>query len=345
MTTTGDRNPRAAAQGSLPTTMRAVLHDRYGGPEVLRVAEVPVPGPRAGELLVRVHAASLNPADKFMMRGHPAPLRLMLGFTRPSAKHRVRGHDFAGTVAAAGAGVEGLAVGEPVFGSAPGALAEYVRATPAVVAAMPSSLTFEQAAALPMAGLAALHGLRDAARVEVGDRVLINGAAGGIGTFAVQLAKTFGAEVTGVCSTRNVELVRELGADHVVDYTQRSLLALGRTFDVIFDNVGNHRMAALRRLLTPTGTLLPNSGEAGPDGGAIARVLKARWYDTVGRASVRTYLSRPNAADLALLARMARDGELRAVIDGPYPLNDAAEAMRRLASRHARGKVVVTVAS
>lgn len=336
---------QARAGEALPTVMRAVLHDRYGGPEVLRIAEAPVPVPRKGEVLVRVHAASLNPADKFMMLGRPAPLRLMLGFTRPAADHRVRGHDFSGTVALVGEGVEGRTVGQAVLGSADGALAEYVRAKPAVIAAKPDSVTFEQAAALPMAGLAALHGLRDAARVGAGDRVLINGAAGGIGTFALQLAKSFGAEVTGVCSTPNVELISDLGADHVVDYTQQSLLSLERTFDVIFDNVGNHRIADLRRLLTPTGTLLPNSGEAGPDGGAIARVLKARWYDTVGRQSVRTYLSQPNAADLALLARMARDGELRSVVDGPYPLDDAVEAMRRLASRRARGKVVLTVAS
>lgn len=339
-----EERPIAPRAPTRATTMRAAVHDRYGDASVLRVATMPVPSPNAGEILVRVHAASLNPADKFMMLGRPAPLRLMMGLTRPGPKHRVRGHDLAGTVAAVGEGVSRFRVGEEVFGSAEGALADYVRGPHKACAAKPPSLSFEQAAALPMAALAALHGVRDAAGVRSGDHVLVNGAAGGIGTFAVQLAKYFGAEVTGVCSTNNAELVRSLGADHVMDYTKAPITSSERRFDVIFDNVGNHSLAALRALLAPDGTLLPNSGEAGPDGGPIARMVKERWQSLRSRQRIRSFLSRVDANDLAWLAERAAAGELTAVIDGVYPLEEVADAMRRLATRHARGKVIVKAA-
>lgn len=323
--------------------MRAVTHQRYGDAGVLEVTEVPVPVAKAGEVLVRVSAASLNPADKFMMLGAPAPIRLMMGLARPAPGHRVRGHDLAGTVVSVGEGVTRLQVGAQVFGSTGGALAEFACGKEKVFAVKPPGLSFEHAAAMPMAALAALHGLRDAAKLTSGQHVLINGASGGIGTFAVQIAKAYGAEVTGVCSTANVGLVRDLGADHVIDYTQRPLTASDRRYDVIFDNVGNHGIGVLRRLLTPTGTLLPNSGESGPDGGAIARVLKARWHDLIGRQRVRSYLSTPNADDLALLAGMAADGTVTPVIGRTYPLEETADAMAYLAGRHVRGKVVITV--
>jgi NADPH:quinone reductase-like Zn-dependent oxidoreductase len=326
-------------------TMRAVVHERYGGPEVLSVGRAPVPVPRPGEVLVRVEAVALNPADKFLMLGKPALVRLAMGLARPSRDHRVRGHDFSGTVAALGAGVTRFALGDAVFGSSDGALAEVVRAKVSAVAHRPASLSVEHAAALPMAGLAALHGLRDAARVRSGEHVLVNGAAGGIGTFAIQIAKSLGADVTAVCSTRNVELVRGLGADHVIDYTQGPVTRSDRRYDVILDNVGNHGLGELLALLTPAGRLLTNSGEAGPDGGPIARILKAQGRALLGRQRVRSYLSTPNAADLALLAEMAVDGRITPVIDQTFAFERAADAMARVATRRARGKVVVAVAA
>jgi NADPH:quinone reductase-like Zn-dependent oxidoreductase len=333
----------SATGGAAGATMRAVMHERYGGAEVLSVGRTHVPVPRPGEVLVRVQAVALNPADKFLMLGKPALVRLAMGLARPSRHHRVRGHDFSGTVAALGAGVTRIAVGDAVFGSSDGALAEYVRAKVGVVAHRPASLSVEHAAALPMAGLAALHGLRDAARVQRGEHVLVNGAAGGIGTFAIQIAKSLGADVTAVCSTRNVELVRGLGADHVIDYTQGPLTRSDRRYDVILDNVGNHGLGELLALLTPAGRLLTNSGEAGPDGGPIARMLKAQGRALLGRQRVRSYLSTPNAADLALLAAMAVDGRITPVIDEVFAFERAADAMAHVATRRARGKVVVAV--
>ena len=324
--------------------MMAVVNTRYGPPEVLELTRVPVPAPGPGQVLVRVEAVALNPADKFLVLGRPTLVRLMIGLRRPSASNRVRGQDLAGTVVAVGAGVTRLTAGERVFGSASGALAEYACDKQHVFAAIPAGLSFEQAAAIPMAGLAALHALRDAARLSAGAHLLVNGAAGGIGTFAIQIAKGLGAEVTGVCSTRNVDLVRELGADHVIDYTERPVTASERRYDVILDNVGNHRLGELRRLLTPTGTLVTNSGEVGPDGGPIVRILKAMLHSMTGSQTVRTFTSAPNVADLETLASMAEAGTIRPVIDKVYPLERAAEAMAHVASRHARGKVVVRVA-
>ena len=323
--------------------MKAVIHQRYGREDVLEIAQVEVPSARRGEVLVRVKAASLNPADKFLMLGRPVPVRLMLGLTQPSAGHRVRGNDLSGVVVAAGEGVDRLKTGDEVFGSTEGALAEYVRGKESVFAIKPSVLSFEEAASLPMAGLAALHGLRDAARVKAGDSVLIIGASGGIGTLAVQIAKSMAATVTGVCSSRNVELVRSLGADDVIDYVTEDLTRTNRRFDVIFDNVGNHPLATLRILLTPDGILLPNSGEAGPDGGPILKMIKGAVVSLFGRQKIRAYMSTANGTDLGLLATMVEEGKLRPVIDEVFPLDRAREAMSRLASRHARGKVVIDV--
>ncbi len=209
-------SPRSATATRL-ATMTVAMHRRYGPPEVLEIARLPVPTPAAGQVLVRVAAAALNPADVFLMLGRPAPVRLMTGLRRPSAKHQVRGQDLAGTVEAVGAGITELKAGDRVFGSSDGALAEYACGSETALVPMPARLSFEQAAAIPMAGLAALHGLRDAARLVAGQHLLVNGASGGIGTFAIQIAKGMGAEVTAVCSGANVKLVRELGADHVID--------------------------------------------------------------------------------------------------------------------------------
>ena len=332
------------ATATHPATMAAAIHRRYGPPEELEIARLPVATPAAGQVLVRIAAAALNPADVFLMLGRPAPVRLMTGLRRPSAKRQVRGQDLAGTVEAVGAAVTELKVGDRVFGSADGSLAEYACASEASLAVMPARLSFEQAAAIPMAGLAALHGLRDAARLAAGQHLLVNGASGGIGTFAIQIAKALGAEVTAVCSGANAALVRELGADHVIDYTVRPLTEVADRYDVILDNVANHALGAMRRLLTPTGTLLTNSGEVGPDGGPLVRILKTVGHSLRGKQTVKTFLSSPNRDDLAALASMADTGAITPVIDRRYRLDQAVEAMTRVASRRARGKVVVVVA-
>ncbi|SEI99948.1 NAD(P)-dependent alcohol dehydrogenase [Demequina mangrovi] len=323
---------------AVPATMRAVTQHAYGGVEELAVASAPVPVPGAREALIHVAAAALNPADTFLLRGRPRVLRLAYGVRRP--RQRVRGTDCAGTVAAVGAGVEALAPGDRVLGAARGSLAEFAVAKEADLARLPAEVSFEDAAAVVMTGLAALHGLR-AARLEAGQTVLVNGASGGIGHLAVQLAASQGATVTAVCSTRNVEWVRELGAERVLDYTAASVLDLAELFDVVFDNVGNHATRDMLGLVREGGALLPNSGEPGPDGGPLRRVLRARWLDLVTSRRVVTFFSTADSADLEELAGMLAAGSLRPHIDSVHPLDRAGEAMARVMSRHAAGKVVV----
>jgi NADPH:quinone reductase-like Zn-dependent oxidoreductase len=322
------------------STMTAVVQDGYGEADRLYVDHIVKPEPKPGEVRVRVRAVSLNPADKFIMRGDPRLLRLAFGLGRP--RNRVRGKDLAGVVDAVGEGVNEFAIGDEVFGELDSALAEFACGRADHLAPMPSSLTFEQAASLPMTGLAALAGLRSA-KVGDGTRLLINGASGGIGTLAIALAKARGAHVTAVCSTRNVDLVRSLGADEVIDYTSKSLLATDHRFDVILDNVGNHRIRDLLPLLSGRGVLQPNTGEPGPDGTALARLIKSVWYNVTTRHRVDMFQSSPSRADLDELARLAADGTVTVVIDTMFEFTHAADAMRRLATGHARGKVVVTI--
>ncbi|MDN4476749.1 NAD(P)-dependent alcohol dehydrogenase [Demequina sp. SYSU T00192] len=323
---------------AVPATMRAVAQEAYGGVERLALADVPVPRPGAADVLVRVEAAALNPADVFLMRGEPRVLRLAYGLRRP--RRPVRGSDVAGTVVAVGERVTDLRVGDRIFGEARGSLAEYAVAPAAKVAVLPEAVPAATAAAAVMTGLAAMHGLR-AARLEPGQTLLVNGASGGIGHLAVQLAAAQGATVTAVCSTRNVGWVGELGAARVVDYTREPVLDLDQRFDVVFDNVGNHALRDMLALVREGGVMLPNSGEPGPDGGGLRRVLRARWLDLVTRRRVVTYLSTADRADLEELGAMLAAGSLRPHIDSVHPLDRAAEAMGRVASRHAAGKVVV----
>lgn len=327
---------RYAATG----TMAAIVHDRYGEADGLRPDNVPIPMPGPREVRVRVRAVSLNPADKFIMRGSPRMIRLVYGLTKP--RRRIRGHDFAGVVDAVGDRVTEYAEGDEVFGGFDGVLAQYACGPVDRTAPMPSALTFEQAAAIPMAGLAAMAGLRSA-KVGDGTRLLINGASGGIGTFAIPMAKARGAHVTAVCSTRNVELVRSLGADAVLDYSKERLLATAQRFDVILDNVGNHRIRDLLPLLQGTGVLQPNTGEPGPDGTAESRLIKSVWHTLTTRHRVDMFSSSPNRTDLDELGRLAADGTLTVVIDTMFDFEHAADAMARLATGHARGKVVVTL--
>ncbi|WP_184840869.1 NAD(P)-dependent alcohol dehydrogenase [Allocatelliglobosispora scoriae] len=322
--------------------MRAVAHEAYGPPAVLDLVELPRPVPGDDEVLLRVRAAAANFADLCFLRGEPRILRLAgAGLGKP--KNQILGTDVAGLVEAVGRNVTALRVGDEVFGRCDGSFAEYVIAAPADLVVKPADLGFPQAAGVAMAGLTALQALRDQAGVMAGQRVLINGAAGGIGTFAVQIAKAFGAEVTGVCSTPNVELVRSLGADHVIDYTQADFTAGGRVYDVILDNVENHPLAACRRVLAPTGTFIPNSGHGGRWIGSVGRLLKAVVLARFTRQRIRVFMSSCRQADLVVLRELISSGQVVPVVDRVYPLAETAAALAYLGEGHARGKVVITV--
>lgn len=324
--------------------MKAIVQDRYGSSDVLELREVDKPVPAGHEVLVRVHAATVNARDWHVMRGDPYLARLALGLSRPKAK--IRGTDFAGRVEAVGKDVKRFHPGDEVYGEADGAFAEYVCASQDVVDAKPAGLTFEQAAAVPLAGNTALMGLRDQVRLQPGQQVLVNGASGGVGTFAVQMAKAFGAEVTGVCSRRNVELVKSLGADCVIDYTSEDFTRNGRRYDVVFDLVGNRSLTELRGALTPAGTLVLSGGGVSDGGsllGPIGLILKGQALSRFVRHRLLVLTAKPSSENLAALRELAQSGKVTPVIDRTYPLSEAAEAIRYLEMEHARAKVVITV--
>ena len=324
--------------------MKAIVYSEFGGPEVLRLVDVPMPVPRDNEILIRVRAAALNPADWHLARGIPFPLRIMQGGLRRPASSRRLGLEVAGMVEAVGRAVSDWTAGDRVFGGCEGSVAEYVTVGGDRVVRMPERLAFEQVAGVSIAGLTALQALRDKARVQRGHKVLINGAAGGIGTFAVQLAKMFGAEVTAVQSTRNLELVRSLGADHAIDYTAQDFTRSDERYDVVLDNVVNRPLSDVRRVLKPGGTLLPNSGGSTPaDAMRISRILRTLLVRPFISQRIMFFVTKPNRADLQLLADLMQAGTISQVIDRCYPLDDTPEAMRHLESGHARGKVVVTM--
>jgi NADPH:quinone reductase-like Zn-dependent oxidoreductase len=327
--------------------MKAIVQDRYGSPDVLALREVPTPAPAANEVLVRVHAASVNAFDWHLMRGHPYLARM--GFGLGSPKSKIRGQDFAGRVEAVGAGVTELRPGDEVYGDfayASGAFAEYVCIPDAQVGPKPANLTFEQAAAVPLAANTALVGLRDVGQVRPGQSVLINGASGGVGTFAVQLAKAFGAEVTAVCSTRNVELIESLGADHVIDYTSVDFTRDGQRYDIVFDLVGNYSLTRLRSVLTPRGTLVLSGGGVSDGGslfGPMALMVKGKLLAPFVRHRVLFLFPFPSKENLATLRELIESGKVTPVIDRTYPLSKVAEAIRYLEVEHARAKVAITV--
>jgi NADPH:quinone reductase-like Zn-dependent oxidoreductase len=324
--------------------MKAIVQDRYGSPDVLQLKEVDKPVPADREVLVRVHAASLNARDWHVMRGDPYVARLALGLGAP--KVRIRGTDFAGRVEAVGRGVTRFRPGDEVFGEIQGAFAEYVCVPDDVVEPKPANLTFEQAAAMPLAGNTALMGLRDVARVQPGQQILVNGASGGVGTFAVQIAKSFGADVTGVCSTRNVDLVRSIGADHVIDYTREDFTRNGRRYDVVFDLVGNRSLTEFRRALTPTGTLILSGGGVSGGGsliGPVGLVVRGQVLSRFVRHQLVVLTTAPSKENLATMRALAESGEVTPVIDRTYRLSEVPEAIRYLEVEHARAKVVVTV--
>jgi NADPH:quinone reductase-like Zn-dependent oxidoreductase len=332
--------PAASRTGA--ATMRAALQRRYGPPSVLESSEVGIPSPGRGDVLVQVVAASVHPGDYFVMTGQPYVVRLVFGLRRP--RHGIRGRDLAGVVAAVGTDVTALRPGDEVFGwSTAGTLAEYACVPADHLVSVPANVSVVDAAAVPTSALTALQALRKIANVRPGQAVLVTGASGGVGSFAVQIAKAFGAEVTGVCSTRNVDLVRSLGADHVVDYTVSDFTRTGKRYDVILDNVEAQPLAAVRRVLTPTGTLIPNSGRGGRWLGPIGRIVKARVLSGFTRQQLKPFTSVEKRQDLLTLADLLATGQVTPVIDRTYPLDEAADALHYVGAGHTRGKVVITI--
>jgi NADPH:quinone reductase-like Zn-dependent oxidoreductase len=321
--------------------MQAIVYREFGSPDVLRMEEMEKPAPGNGEVLIKVRAAGLNPLDWKLMKGRPWVLRLVMGLHK--AKHP--GVDVAGEIESVGSGVTEFKPGDMVFGACRGALAAYVCAPASGLALRPDHVTFEEAASVPIAAWTALQGLRDKGHIQPGQETLINGAAGGVGTFAVQIAKHLGAEVTGVCSTKNIELVRSIGADHVIDYTQQRLLAGNRRYDLILECVGNLSLPEVRRLLNPGGRCVMVG--ARPDVGLLtilAGILKLLVSAPFMKQKILTFMAKRNKDDLAFLAELMESGKVKPVIERSYELGEVQEAIRHLEQGHARGKVVVTVA-
>ncbi len=336
--TSRDPCPATGARAGL---VRAVVHCRYGGPEVLRLEDVARCILSENQLLVRVRAASVNPLDWHGMRGTPYLARVVMGLRYP--KDARIGVDFAGTVEAVGSNVTRFKPGDAVFGGATGALAEYVCAHEHRAAAKPASLGFEEAAALPIAGITALQALRDAGELQPGQEVLINGASGGVGTYAVQIAKALGAKVTGVCSTRNVELVRSLGANRVIDYTREDFTRMDARYDLILDNVANRSLSEFKRMLKPGGRYVLVGGGTGQWIDPLPRVVGAWLMSRFGSQKMEFFLAHMDGGDLGALADLVEAGKVKPVIDRRYSLSEAPEAIRYLEGGHARAKVIVTV--
>ena len=324
--------------------MKAIVQERFGPPDVLLLVDIDLPEVGDDDVLVRVHAAALNPYDWHILRGDPYVARLMgVGLTKPKAP--VAGVDAAGVVEAVGTNVRELRPGDEVLGRFRGAFAEYACAAEDKLVPKPASLTFEQAAAVPIAATTALRGIRDVGEVKAGQRVLVNGAGGGVGTFAVQIAAALGAEVTGVCSTGNVELVRSLGATQVIDYTTADFTDGQIRYDVILDNVSSLPLKRLRGVLTPKGILVLNGGGSpGHVFGPIAGLLKAVVVNLFVSQRLRPLPSKQDRQQLLDVTGLIEDGKLTAIVDRTYPLAEAAEGLRHVEQGHARGKVVVTVA-
>jgi NADPH:quinone reductase-like Zn-dependent oxidoreductase len=323
--------------------MKAILREKYGAPDVLELSDIAIPVIDDDSMLVRVRAASVNAYDWHMMRGLPLLLRLSEGLRKP--KSSAMGIDVAGQVEAVGRNVTQFRPGDEVFGARTGSLAEYVRGgAKSFLVPKPAGLTFEEAAAVPMAAQTALQGLRDKGQIKSGQHVLINGASGGVGTFAVQLAKSFGAHVTAVCGTRNVDMVRSLGADRVIDYAKEDFTRSAQRYDLILDVAANRSLSDCRRVMTATGILVivgaPDGRRMGP---MVARLLGAVVLSRFGSQKMLPFLAKNSKEDLILLKDLIEAGKVRPVIDRSYPLSETAEAIRYLEEGHARGKVVIKV--
>ncbi len=323
--------------------MKAIVYQKYGSPDVLELKEVEKPTLKDNEVLIKVHAASANAVDWHLVRGDPFLLRLM-GFGLLKPKYKILGADIAGRVEAVGRNVKQFQPGDEVFGDTIecgwGGFAEYVCASENALMVKPASMTFEEVAAVPLAAVTALQGLRDKGQIQPGQKVLINGAGGGVGTFAVQIAKSFGAEVTGVCSTRKLDMVRSIGADQVIDYTQEDFTKNRQRYDVILD-VGAYRsIFDYKRALSPKGIYVMV-------GGSMARFFQVMflgpWISMTGSKKMGNLMAKPNKKDLAFMSELLETGKVVPVIDRRYPLSEVAEALRYLEEGHAQGKVVITL--
>ncbi len=319
------------------TQMKAIVQTGYGSPDAFEIREFAKPTLKKDtDVLVRVHAAALHAGDVFMMRGVPVFTRLMVGLPRP--KDYIPGYDLAGTVEAVSNDVTRFKPGDEVFGAIDHTCSEIVCASEAKLEHKPVNLALEQAAAVPTSAIAALRGIRDVGQVQAGQRVLINGASGGVGTFAIQIAKACQAEVTAVCSSRNAEMVRSIGADHIIDYAKQDFTSGDERYDLILDNVANHPLSACRRVLTPQGKHLPNSGNAG-----MSYVLKALAMSLFVRQQGATFMATPKRSDLADLKALIESGKVKPVIDQTYPLGKFSEAMAYLNQGHVSGKIVISL--
>jgi NADPH:quinone reductase-like Zn-dependent oxidoreductase len=321
--------------------MKAIVYDKYGSPDVLELKDIDKPVVDDDSVLVRVHAASVNALDWHLLRGLPYLARMGEGLRKPT--RNVPGVDVAGHVEAVGKNVTQFQPGDEVFGTRGGAFAEYVRGTAQNFALKPANLTFEQAAAVPVAGMTALQGLRDKGQIQPGQKILINGAAGGVGTFAVQLAKAFGGVVTGVCSTRNVDMVRSIGADHVIDYTREDFTRSGARYDLMLDVAANRSLPDCRRVLEPNGILVMVGPGAGNWIGPATRILRAVVLSRFGSQRMLPFLSHNSREDLLVLTELIEGGKLTPVIARRYPLSEVPDAIRYLEEGHAEGKVVITL--
>lgn len=321
--------------------MKAIVYLNYGSPDILKLEETEKPTAAENEVLIRVRAASVNPYDWHFMRGEPYLLRLIAGLRKP--KDTRLGVDVAGQVEAVGGKVTEFKSGDEVFGACRGAFAEYVCGSEAALVMKPENVTFEQAASVPVAAFTALQGLRDKGEIKRRQRVLINGAAGGVGTFAVQIAKWFGADVTGVCSERNVNMVRSIGADRVIDYMREDFTRCGQRYDMLFDCIGNHSLTACLRILNPNGRYVGAGGQSGRWMiGLLARSITFPVLSQLWRRKLIGFVAKPNKGDLTLLGNLLGTGMMTPVIDRRYRLSEVPEAIRYLEEGHARGKVVIT---
>ena len=320
--------------------MKAIVYHEYGSADVLKCEEVEKPVPRDDEVLIKVRAASVNPLDWRLMEGNPRFMRLFSGLRKPRLGRP--GVDVAGDVEAVGREVTQFKPGDKVFGLCRGAFAEYVCTAESKITMKPDNVTFEQAASVNVAGLTALQGLRDKAKIQPSSKVLVNGAAGGVGTFAVQIAKTFSAHVTGVCSTRNLEMVRSIGADEVIDYTQKDFTTSNQRYDLILDCVGNHSFSACRRVLNPNGRLVGVGAPHDPAMLAIlASMMKDLAWSVFGSQKAVPFIAKASQDDLALIGEFIASGKLKPIIDKRYSFSEAAEAVGCLEAGHARGKVII----
>jgi NADPH:quinone reductase-like Zn-dependent oxidoreductase len=322
--------------------MKAAVYTKYGPPDVVQIRDIEKPVPKDNEVLIRIRAAAVNPLDWHLMRGEPYVVRAMCGLLKP--KTTQLGVDVAGQVEAVGRKVTQFESGDEVFGACRGAFAEYGCSPESSLAIKPRNLTFEQAGAVSVAGRTALQGLRDKGQIQAGQKVLINGAAGGVGTFVVQIAKSFGADVTGVCSTRNLDMVRSIGADRVIDYTQQDFAKSGQRYDIFFDCFANHSLFACRRVLNPEGIYIAVGGPSDPWMiSFLGRVIAGPSLSGLTSQKFVTFMARSSKEDLRILGELMEAGKVTPVIDRRYRLSEVPEAIRYLEEGHARGKVVITL--